>query len=39
METGITLRGTGQAPVQHYWHDLLKKVEVSDGVHSMQSGF
>lgn len=26
MEKGITLRGTGQAPVQNYWHDLLKKV-------------
>jgi len=27
MEKGITLRGTGQAPVQKYWKDLLKKVE------------
>ena len=27
MEKGITLRGTGQAPVQKYWHELLKKVE------------
>jgi threonine dehydrogenase-like Zn-dependent dehydrogenase len=27
MEKGITLRGTGQAPVQNYWKDLLKKVE------------
>ena len=27
MEKGITLRGTGQAPVQMYWHQLLEKVE------------
>ena len=27
MEKGVTLRGTGQAPVQMYWKDLLKKVE------------
>merc|ERR1711939_82098 len=27
MEKGITLRGTGQAPVQMYWHELLKKIE------------
>jgi len=27
MEKGITLRGTGQAPVQMYWKDLLKKIE------------
>ncbi|KAI9819133.1 MAG: hypothetical protein M1827_007289 [Pycnora praestabilis] len=27
MEKGITLRGTGQAPVQKYWHMLLEKVE------------
>ncbi|EJD53755.1 GroES-like protein [Auricularia subglabra TFB-10046 SS5] len=27
MEKGITFRGTGQAPVQHYWQDLLKKLE------------
>jgi len=27
MEKGITLRGTGQAPVQKYWKDLLKKIE------------
>ncbi|TKA75291.1 hypothetical protein B0A49_04033 [Cryomyces minteri] len=27
MEKGITLRGTGQASVQKYWHELLKKVE------------
>lgn len=27
MEKGITLRGTGQAPVQMYWKELLKKVE------------
>ena len=27
MEKGITLRGTGQAPVQMYWRELLKKVE------------
>lgn len=27
MEKGITLRGTGQAPVQKYWHELLEKVE------------
>jgi threonine dehydrogenase-like Zn-dependent dehydrogenase len=27
MEKGITLRGTGQAPVQKYWHELLEKVK------------
>ena len=27
MEKGITFRGTGQAPVQKYWHQLLEKVE------------
>jgi len=27
MEKGITLRGTGQAPVQKYWKELLKKIE------------
>jgi len=27
MEKGITLRGTGQCPVQMYWKDLLKKIE------------
>jgi threonine dehydrogenase-like Zn-dependent dehydrogenase len=27
MEKGITLRGAGQAPVQKYWRDLLKKIE------------
>jgi threonine dehydrogenase-like Zn-dependent dehydrogenase len=27
MEKGITLRGCGQAPVQKYWHELLKKIE------------
>lgn len=27
MEKGITLRGTGQAPVQRYWHDLLRMLE------------
>ncbi|ODQ64130.1 GroES-like protein [Nadsonia fulvescens var. elongata DSM 6958] len=27
MEKGITLRGCGQAPVQKYWHELMKKVE------------
>ena len=27
MEKGITLRGTGQAPVQKYWKELLGKVE------------
>lgn len=27
MEKGITLRGTGQAPVQMYWRELLKKIE------------
>ena len=30
MEKGITLRGTGQAPVQKYWKDLLKKVETGE---------
>jgi len=30
MEKGVTLRGAGQAPVQKYWHELLKKVE--DGI-------
>ncbi|KUJ13777.1 putative zinc-type alcohol dehydrogenase-like protein [Mollisia scopiformis] len=27
MEKGITLRGTGQAPVQKYWKELLGKIE------------
>jgi threonine dehydrogenase-like Zn-dependent dehydrogenase len=27
MEKGITVRGCGQAPVQRYWRELLKKVE------------
>ncbi|KAI9355423.1 chaperonin 10-like protein [Zopfochytrium polystomum] len=27
MEKGITLRGTGQSPVQQYWPELLAKVE------------
>lgn len=27
MEKGITLRGTGQAPVQKYWKELLDKVQ------------
>lgn len=27
MEKGITFRGCGQAPVQKYWHQLLKKIE------------
>ncbi|KIW11003.1 hypothetical protein PV08_10302 [Exophiala spinifera] len=27
MEKGITYRGCGQAPVQKYWHQLLKKIE------------
>jgi len=27
MEKGITLRGTGQAPVQKYWKELLEKIE------------
>ena len=27
MEKGSTLRGTGQAPVQKYWKELLMKVE------------
>lgn len=27
MEKGITIRGGGQAPVQRYWKDLLKKIE------------
>lgn len=27
MEKGITLRETGQAPVQKYWHELLEKVK------------
>ncbi len=27
MEKGVTLRGTGQAPVLRYWHDLLRKIE------------
>jgi threonine dehydrogenase-like Zn-dependent dehydrogenase len=27
QEKGITLRGTGQAPVQKYWEELLKKIE------------
>lgn len=27
MEKGITLRGTGQTPVQRYWPELLKKIQ------------
>jgi threonine dehydrogenase-like Zn-dependent dehydrogenase len=27
MEKGITMRGTGQAPVQRYWKELLAKIE------------
>ncbi|KAI9669545.1 MAG: hypothetical protein M1817_004664 [Caeruleum heppii] len=27
MEKGITMRGTGQTPVQKYWKDLLAKIE------------
>jgi hypothetical protein len=27
QEKSITLRGTGQAPVQKYWKELLKKIE------------
>jgi len=27
MEKGITIRGCGQAPVQKYWKDLLKKIK------------
>lgn len=30
MEKGITLRGAGQAPVQKYWKDLLKKIETGE---------
>jgi threonine dehydrogenase-like Zn-dependent dehydrogenase len=30
MERGITLRGTGQAPVQEYWKGLQKKIEVGE---------
>lgn len=30
MEKGITLRGTGQTPVQRYWHDLLRMVEAGE---------
>jgi hypothetical protein len=26
MERAITMRGCGQAPVQRYWHELLKKI-------------
>lgn len=27
MEKGVTLRGTGQSPVQKYWKDLLQLIE------------
>jgi threonine dehydrogenase-like Zn-dependent dehydrogenase len=27
MEKGITMRGCGQAPVQKYWHECMKKIE------------
>lgn len=27
MERGIRLIGNGQAPVQKYWHDLLKMIQ------------
>jgi len=30
MEKGVTLRGTGQAPVQKYWKMLLGKIESGD---------
>jgi len=30
MEKGITLRGTGQAPVQKYWKELLKRIETGE---------
>ncbi|KAI9846729.1 MAG: hypothetical protein M1838_001158 [Thelocarpon superellum] len=30
MEKGLTLRGTGQSPVQLYWHELLKKIETGE---------
>ena|ERR1700694_3084383 len=30
QEKGITLRGTGQAPVQKYWKELLKKIETGE---------
>ncbi|KAI9781360.1 MAG: hypothetical protein M1816_002380 [Peltula sp. TS41687] len=30
MEKGITLRGTGQAPVQRYWHELLRMLEAGE---------
>jgi threonine dehydrogenase-like Zn-dependent dehydrogenase len=30
MEKGVTLRGTGQTPVQRYWRELLAKVEAGD---------
>jgi threonine dehydrogenase-like Zn-dependent dehydrogenase len=30
MEKGITLRGTGQAPVQKYWKDLLNKIKTGE---------
>ncbi|KIN03354.1 hypothetical protein OIDMADRAFT_116822 [Oidiodendron maius Zn] len=30
MEKGITLRGAGQAPVQKYWKDLLRKIELGE---------
>jgi len=30
MEKGIRLIGNGQAPVQKYWHDLLRKIETGE---------
>lgn len=27
MQTGIRLTGNGQAPVQKYWHELLKYIQ------------
>ncbi|KAJ1568783.1 hypothetical protein HK405_013875 [Cladochytrium tenue] len=30
MEKGVTLRGTGQAPVQRYWRELLEKVRTGE---------
>jgi threonine dehydrogenase-like Zn-dependent dehydrogenase len=30
MEKGVTLRGTGQCPVQKYWKDLLVKIEKNE---------
>lgn len=30
MERGISFKGNGQAPVQMYWNELLKKIQAGE---------